>query len=243
MTEAPVALPRALPIAALERRLNWRMAPLLAFLAFLIGLASVALMAQLTPPPVVQGLPDDPDLTRAASLVRGTILPPTGALRWQSALLGEGAATASFASEARERARAAGAWVDRACVRHTWDARVWAASGALALVRGDWRGAQRAYRAALDRAPSFGEARLGLGVALALQARYAPRPFRPRALELAALAQFTAVPERDPAFAAALWNRAVLLAATGRDDQARAARLAYLARDDRSAWARALRSY
>ena len=174
-------------------------------------LAGVAVVSQVTRPRLVTGLPDDADLRAATALVGGRTLHETGRLRFTSALLGEGGVGEAFTALEQMRARRAELLATRARDRHPWDARAWAALGALEVVQGNWRGAERSYRAALDRTPHFGEARLGLGVTLALRARLSPEPFRPRALELAAIAQFAAVPESDPAYEPALWNRATLL--------------------------------
>ena len=196
MTHTPAVLPPA-PVAEIQRRLAWPALPVLAFLGILIGLGVVALMSQVTRPRLESGLPDDPDLSAAALLVRDRTLPETGALRWSSALLGEGGTTGVFAPLERQRARRADDYVARALKRHMWDPRAWASQGALALVEGDYPRAERAYRRALDRNPHYGEARLGLGVTLALRARHEPGPFRPRALTLAAIAQLAAVPADD----------------------------------------------
>jgi len=241
MSHSPALAPPSVQVAEIERRLQWRALSVFAFVGIMAGLAAVAVMSQIARPRILTGLADDADLRAAATLVHGRTLEETGALRFTSALLGEGGVNGEFAPIARLRARAAESLARRAKARHSGDARAWAALGALDLVQGDWRGAERSYRAALDRSPHYGEARLGLGVTLALRARSGPGPLRPRALELAAIAQFAAVPERDPAYAPALWNRAMLLYHVGRVEEARRWAAAYRVRDPSSVWAEALR--
>ena len=241
MARSHAVLPPSVPVAEIERRLQWRALSVFAFMGIMAGLAGVAVVSQVTRPRLVTGLPDDADLRAATALVGGRTLHETGRLRFTSALLGEGGVGEAFTPLEQMRARRAELLATRARDRHRWDARAWAALGALEVVQGNWRGAERSYRAALDRTPHFGEARLGLGVTLALRARLSPEPFRPRALELAAIAQFAAVPEGDPAYEPALWNRAALLTQVGRADEARQIAAVYLVRDATSPWADALR--
>ncbi len=240
MAHSPLILSAPAPIAEIERRLQWRVLSVMSFVGILVGLAVVAAMSQFVPPRIVTGLPDDADLRAAALLTHGRTLLDAGPLRLHSEMLGDGATDGVFAPLERLRATRALALVERAQSRHGWDARVWAAAGALELVHGDSRAAEHDYRAALDRAPHYGEARLGLGATLALRAALEPGPFRPRALQLAAIAQFAAVPRRDPVFELALWNRARLLRQVGRGDEARRTADDYLLRDPRSRWAEQL---
>jgi hypothetical protein len=148
----------------------------------------------------------------------------------------------AFGEPAIEIAARAQVMVLAARARHPVDARVWSAVGALAMVQDHHRAAEDAYRTALDRSPGFGEARLGLGIALARRAWRDPAPLRTRSLELAALAQFIAVPENDPCGLEALYNRAVVLRRVGRDEEARAAAQAYLREDGNGPWAERLRA-
>src|SRR5438477_6154867 len=186
MTNAPLAVTRPVPLADLERRLQWRMAPMVGFIAIVIGLAAVAVISELVPPAQVSGLPSDPDLAIAQSLAAGRVLAPSGPLRWRCELLGEGGVSGAFTPLELGRAALAARYVSRSRARHRWDVRVVAAAAELEVVAGAWRSAEHEFRAVLDRAPGFGEARLGLGVALALRADRAPAPFSPRALRLAA---------------------------------------------------------
>jgi len=240
MSTSPSAYPLPVPVAELERRLNWRVFSIAGFGVMLAVLAGMAAMSQFTPPRNLSGLPADPDLDVARAWMRGRTLPAHGPLRWSATILGEGAATGVFAPATRERAREAARAVARARTRLGDEPRTRAALAALALVDGDLRAAERHYRAALDRNPHYGEARLGLGVTLALRAPLAPGVLRPRALELAAIAQFAAVAPHDPLAPLAMWNRAVLLREVGRSEESRRIADAYRQRDPSSAWAAAL---
>src|SRR5262249_1830629 len=157
-----------LPMAALERRLQWRALSVFAFIGIMAGLLGVAVVSQVSHPAIVTGLPDDARLRAAGALMRGRTLEDSGALRLTSGLLGEGGVHGVCAPIARVRGQRAEEFVLSAKARHGWDARVWAALASLDLVEGDWRGAERNYRAALNRTSDYGEARLGLGVTLAL---------------------------------------------------------------------------
>ena len=94
--------------------------------------------------------------------------------------------------------------------------------GHLELARHRYERAERHYRTAVDLAPRDGEARLGLGVTLAMIARTEGDASRGRSHLLEAIAQFASVPETDSAFyLPALYNRVVLLAQVDRRDEAR----------------------
>jgi tetratricopeptide (TPR) repeat protein len=97
------------------------------------------------------------------------------------------------------------------------------------------------YREACERAPHYGEGRLGWGVALALDANRTREPWLRRALMLRAIAQFAAVDPTDPEYPHALFNRARLLNEVGRQEEATAFAQRYLALDANSAWATSLR--
>jgi len=240
MTSSPVALPTA-PVAEIERRLQWPALPALLFLGIMIGLGAIGILASRAPSEPLNGLPDDPGLLAARVVVNDRVLPALGTLRLRSSLVGTGGVPLVFDPAAAEDAQRAEAMVSAALERHAGDPRVLAALGSLALVQSRHRTAEAAYRAALDRNGNYGEARLGLGVALARRAWLDPAPLKPRSLELAALAQFMAVPDGDPCRLEALYNRAVLLRRVGRDDQAVRAARAYLAEDGTGPWAERLR--
>ena len=112
--------------------------------------------------------------------------------------------------------------------------------GHLDLARHRYDRAERRYRTAVDLAPADGESRLGLGVTLAMMARTDGDPGRDRAWTLQAIAQFASVPETDSLYLAALYNRIVLLAQVGRNDEARTLAQRYRERDPDSPWSAAL---
>lgn len=226
-------------VAELERRMHWRALPAIAFMGIIGMLGSVAVMSQVSRPAPVTGVPDDADFRGAAQMVSG-LLPQDGRWRLESALTGDGAIGSHAEPEVAAIARAAEARLRVAATRRPWDPRVWSAVGAANLLQGEWLDAERAYREALDRNSHHAEARLGLGVALAQRAEHGAAPLRPRALELAAIAQLTAVPDDDPLAMSALWNRAMLLRRVGRTAEAEAAAKAYLLRDADSRWSRRL---
>lgn len=96
--------------------------------------------------------------------------------------------------------------------------------------------AERLFRRAVEIAPSYGEARLGFGVTLALRAEVEGGGERSRGLRLRAVSQLAAVAETDPVHDEALYDRVVLLARVGRVEEARHWARRYAARDPGSAW-------
>jgi tetratricopeptide (TPR) repeat protein len=209
--------------------------PALGFLLALIALAALALVALRTPPRILTGLPEEPALTHVHALVHDRLRVDSGELRFQSTLLGErGEANVALAIEA-ERA------LTEATLRQPSEPRLLAARASLNLAAQRPEPAERLYRQALGAAPSYGEARLGLGVALALRAAAEGDEARTRGLRLRAISQFAAVPERDPGYPAALYDRALLLLRVGRREEAQGWARAYLERDTVSAWAVQLR--
>src|SRR5438132_481463 len=110
----------------------------------------------------------------------------------------------------------------------------------LGLARRRFEHAARGYRRALLLAPYYGEARLGLGMALALDAEREVNPLEQRSLRLQAIAQFAAVPEYDPVHAHALYDRTLLLAVVGRRAEAERKARDYMRLDGQSAWAESL---
>jgi hypothetical protein len=164
-----------------------------------------------------------------------------GALRFCSALAGEAPPGAIFgADEARLAGRAA-LLLERAHTRHRGDPRLDVALAHLDLARQRYALAERRYRAVTDRGVDSPEARLGLGVTLALQAATETDPLRARALRLEAIAQLVAVDPRDPAYGPALYDRALLLATIGRHAAALRAMHEYATCDSVSPWAERLR--
>jgi tetratricopeptide (TPR) repeat protein len=230
------------PVAEIERRLRWPALPALVFMGLMVGLLVVAAFATWLRPDHPRGLPDDPALLAAARLPDATLGVLAPGLRLRAAALGGDAAP--LANDAAELARVIEA--ERALAhwarRHPGEPRVRAAQGALALVRHDYSAAAVHYREACERAPHYGEGRLGWGVALALDADRTRDPWLRRALMLRAIAQFAAVDANDPERPHALYNRAHLLAEVGRLSEAQELARRYLALDPNSAWAEQLRS-
>jgi tetratricopeptide (TPR) repeat protein len=269
------------PVAEIERHIRWPVLPAIVFLGILVALGVVAAIGSRGSPPIVTGLPADPDVRAAADLVRGRLKVDAGALRFPCALLGENVVVVPNApGDDRSRAGAIGAgaakgsegagepgpgvtpengvrpatpadgavpvakaaaYLSRARARKPRDLRIASAAASLDLARGELERSESRYRVVLDRGPGYGEARLGLGVTLALRGdRAASRKIRRRLL-LEAIAQFAAVRERDPVYEAALYNRALLLERVGRREEARRVAREYLALDGTSEWAERMR--
>lgn len=204
------------------------------FLLALLALAAVAISSLLTPPRIVTGFPHDARAENVRTLVGHHLRADTGDLRFQAALLhGEGDTNVALARVAESSLRSA-------LAHRPLDPRLHAACGSVALAARRWDAAERHYRDALDLAPTYGEARLGLGVTLAMRAATETDEARARGSRLRAISQFAAVPEGDPCYEAALYDRALLLARVGHEDEAGRWARAYLARDAGSAWAAAL---
>jgi tetratricopeptide (TPR) repeat protein len=231
----------AAPVAEIERRIRWRALPALAFLVILVALGVVAVMPMLRPPRIVTGLPADPDARAAAELLRDRLRFDAAGLRYRLAVIGDNRQPPPAAPAVEPEVDRAAALLASARRRHPDDARLEAAAASLDLARHDLARAERGYREVLDRASHYGEARLGLGLALALEAAAATGDLEARRFRLEAIAQFAAVDPRDPAFEAALYDRALLLGRVGRRDEARALARDYLAGDGGSRWAAALR--
>ncbi len=254
--------PTAAPVAEIERRLQWRVLALAGFLALIVGLAALAALSLLVPARVLSGLPDDPDVAAGRALLHDRLPVRVGALRFASALTGEAPAGARFGPEQDALAERAARDLERARARRRGDPRLAVALAHLDLARAaasppDARTpvpperlaawlrlvtrAERRYRAVTERGADVPEARLGLGVTLALEALAERDPLRARGLELEAIAQWAAVNPRDPAILPALYDRALLLVRVGRRAEGERAAREYLARDATSAWARRLR--
>lgn len=233
------ALPFAPPAttAAIERRLNWRAVPLAVFVLLLALLAAIAMVQLRAPHVPLQGLPDTQEIRIARGLAHGRLLETAGPWRFYSSLLGDGAMFPTTTAETREAARQVGDLLLAAPAWARSDPRFPSATASLALLGGRHREAERLYRSVADRAPGYGEAQLGVGVALALRASKADSPRYRRSLQLAALAHLLAVAPEDPAYPAALYDRVMLLRAVGRHDDARRSAELYRLNDPSSAWA------
>jgi len=229
--------PDSAAVEALDKRLRWRSVSIVVFALFMVLLAVVAGWALLSPPRFVSGLPPD-DAARAAQALLGP--PPivgSGHLRLTSEFAGESAPGFALSSAQAHAAADAESLLAGVVARHPLDPRGHAALGHLDLARRLLDRAAARYRRAIDLAPHYGEARLGLAVALALKADATPDPLRQRGLRLEALAQCIAVDPADAAHAAALYDRAWLAADVGRAKEADAAAARYWALDATSPWA------
>jgi Flp pilus assembly protein TadD len=191
-------------------------------------LGVIAIVALRTPPRIVTGLPREPAVTAVRDRVHDRLAIELPDLRFETALLGRGGTTdVALATEAGQALLG---------VPERGDPRVPAARGALELGARRYADAERSYRRAVEMAPSYGEARMGLGVTLALRAAGETDEDRARGLRLRAIAQFAAVPEPDPGYTSALYDRALLLARVGRRDEARRWAERYRALDPASVW-------
>jgi hypothetical protein len=242
MTTAPPVVPPPIPppAAALERHFKWSSAAMGVFILALALLAVMAVVAAITPVHSRVGLPDDPDVRAARALVATTLAVPTGDLRFESALFEPGASSL-VPAVAAVRARAADSLLERARMRALAESRIPALQGHLALALRHYEAAERLYRHAIDLTAHTSEARLGLGVALALRAEATHDQRDARALTLRAIAQFAAVRADAPVHAVALYDRALLLARVGRTREAVACAREYFAGDSTSAWSARLR--
>jgi tetratricopeptide (TPR) repeat protein len=209
--------------------------PSLTFLLALLALAAIALAVLFRPPRIVTGLPEGPEVARVRALVRERLQVDAGGLRFQSALLDElGAPDVGLAIEAERL-------LSTACERSPGDPRLLAGLACLNLAAQRHDRAERLYRQALDRAPTYGEARLGLGVTLALRADAAGDEGRARGLRLRAISQLASVPEQDPVYEPALYDRTLLLMRVRRMDEARRCAAEYARRDSAGVWTLFLR--
>ena len=233
MSEAPTPNVSELAVAEIERRLQWRAMPMLMFLGVLALLLGAAFWPNVFPPKLIANLPDDPDAFAAATQLRGHVVLPSRELRFESAITGDVVPGLRPAPDMDDRIVHAAALIARARPRFGGNIRWHVAGAALALAKHDYNTAEAEYRYALDRYPNYPEARLGLGVTLALAGEIDHTMLGQRQHFLAAVAQFAAIGPRDTEYEEALFNRAILLERVGR--KAEAARFAqeYLARGTR----------
>ena len=230
------------PVAEIERRLRWPALPALVFLGLMVGLLLVAAVATWLRPEHPRGLPEDAALLAATGLPDASLGVLAPELRFRAAALGSDVASHANDAAALARVSAAERALSHWARRHPGEPRVRAAMGALELVRHDYTAAATHYREACERAPHYGEGRLGWGMALALDASRTQDVWLRRALTLRAIAQFAAVDPSEPEYPHALFNRAHLLAEVGRTNEATDLARQYLAMDATSAWAQTLRS-
>ena len=230
------------PVAEIERRLRWPALPALVFMGLMVGLLAVAALATWLRPQHPSGLPEDAALLAATGLPDASLGVLAPDLRFRAAALGGDASAQSNDAAALARVSEAERALAHWARRHPGEPRVRATLGALALVRHDYTAAAVHYREACERAPHYGEGRLGWGMALALDASRTGDPWLRRALMLRAIAQFAAVDPTEPEYPHALFNRARLLFEVGRRAEATGLAREYLALDATSPWAQQLRS-
>ncbi len=230
------------PVAELERRIKWSSAAVVAFIAILALLTVLAVLSAITPVRSVVGLPDDPDVRAAHAQVAGRLGVPAGDLRFESALLDRPLARFPGPAATRALALAADSLLERARRRALTDSRIPALQGHLALAQRHYPDAERLYRHAIDLAAHTSEARLGLGVALALRAEATRDQRDARALTLMAIAQLAAVRRDAACYPAALYDRSLLLWRVDRTHEAARTTAVYLASDSTSPWAARLRA-
>lgn len=231
MTEGPAPQIAPLALAEIERRLQWRAMPVIMFVCILSVLLGTVLWPHLVPPPHLVGLPDDPDVFAAALAVRGRVALPPGELRFRSSLTGPLAPGARPAADEYSRLGHARRLLERARPRLGGDPRWMAARAALDLVGHRYDVAERHYRQALERSTNYPEARLGLGLALALEAEIERHPLTQRRRLLEAIAQLAAVPRTAPESEDATFDRVLLLERVGRRVEAASLARMWLARE------------
>jgi tetratricopeptide (TPR) repeat protein len=236
----PSHLP-AEPLAELERRIKWPLVAVGAFLAGLLGLLVMVAVALFAPAPAIVGLPDDPDARAAREAVRGLTPVGGGALRFQSALIAADSTARPITAADAWRIERARVLLERTRTRLPNDPRLVICLAHLDLARRLYEKAEARYRGALYFGDHCPDAHLGLGVTLALEAQLERDVVHARGLQLEAIAQFAAVRPRDEPWLAALYNRAALLGATGRHEEARRWARVYLEHDPASPWAQKLR--
>lgn len=219
---SPNAAPFAAPVPPpldLDRRLKWRFVPIVVFFVTLIGLAVVT-FGSLSPPEPTSGLPDDPAVREARALVRGVRI-STWPYLLHSEFFGIPDGTAGVIDPAR--LETADSLLQIVLRRRPLDARVHAALAAVELARRRLRHAEGGFRRACDLAGHYPDARIGLGVTLALRAEGTPDPFEQRRLRLRAIAQLLDVRPGHPGEAVSLYDRARLAIDVERWDEARRA--------------------
>jgi tetratricopeptide (TPR) repeat protein len=196
----------------------WRSATLL-FVTLLLGLLTFGLWGWLAPVDRPHGLPADRDVAAAQDLLTGGLPLALPDLILATTLAGE---SRWIPPDSLPVARLAAAHerLLRAAGRHADDPRITVSIAHLELAGLRTDRAIQHYREALDRSPHYGEARLGLGIALTAGSLVDSDPERGRVRALEALGQFANVDAADPAHAAALYNRALLLSRVGRTAEA-----------------------
>jgi tetratricopeptide (TPR) repeat protein len=238
--EQPTSVPEPPRAGGARSPIDWPTFPALVFLGLIGVLGVFGMIGVVTKPAKVSGLPNVPEALDATRQVYHRLRVATGGLRLETAMLGDNRDGHPYSAVDLEAVRTADSLLGEARWRSHDDPRVLAASAALALAHRRFDVAERRYRVALARVPGYGEARLGLGVTLSIQSEVAADPRARRALELRALAQFANVSEDDPAYAPALFNRAILLTRVGRREEAARVAAQYRKLDPDSQWTEVL---
>jgi tetratricopeptide (TPR) repeat protein len=220
-------------------RPSWNMRAVVLFVIILSLLMGIGLANWLYRPPPPSGVPSDSSVVEALALLNGAIDVDSGDLRFATSL-GEGRAPDRADSARARRLTEAAFRLEQGRARHRFDPRFDVLLGHVALASDRLELAERRYRAALSLTPRYGEARLGLGVALARQAAVEGDRASARAFKLQAIAQFAAVEESDPFYLPALFDRVMLLLDVGRGGEARSLAAHYTKLEPGSPWTGAL---
>lgn len=228
------------PTAEIERHLKWRLLPSVVFIVILGALALTGFVSLRMRPRHPNGIPSDPRAMAAMQALAPVASVATGGLRLRAAMLGGEVADRAPDAQAIAAAAAARPVITSLHHRHMSEPRALAALGALELVTHEHAKAAQHFRRACEAAPHYAEARLGAGVALAVEASLTPEPWQSRALRLQAIAEFAMVDSTDEGYLAALYDRACVLRDAGRDVEARFYAQRYLTREPQGPWAQRL---
>jgi len=212
---------------------GWSPRALILFGSIMAVLGGVGVFERLHHARGPSGLPSDAAVDSARAALHGALPVATMGLRFVSSFDTDEAdrpdsMTASLAAASR--------WMAVARARLPLEPRAACLSAHLDLAADRLDQAEHFYRAALALSPRYGEARLGLGVALARRAATEGDERSVRALELQATAQFASVQEDDRFYLPALYDRALMLARVGRAEEARQVARRYAALEPGSAW-------
>lgn len=239
--QGPGARP-AEAVQDIEKRIQWRASATIVFLFLMVSLLVVAALAIFAKPRTAHGLPDAPEAARARTLLYDHVRLLGPDLRFRSALTGEWDPRNGLPPEQHARLVEAERLLADVARGRPLDPRAHAALAHARLGLHELASAEFHYRVALELAPHFAEAHLGLGVALTQHARITEEPNLRKRRLLQAAGRFAAVPESDPLYDCALHNRAIVLLAAGRTEEAEALARLSIARDPEGVWASHLRS-
>ena len=201
-------------------------------------LLAIAVASAFVTTHAVEGLPDDPSARAARDVLSGCPAPAAGELRFGSVFFADSVAGHVPVAAAIGRARAL---LERAREAHPFEPRVVAALGHLELAQRRLPQAEALYEHAIDLRAHCTEARLGLGVALAVEADGTGDLFARRELQLRALAQFLAIGTGSEREHEALYDGAVMAERVGRHRDAVQSARAFLALEPDGPWAERLR--